>query len=137
MWIPVSCSIQTSLLAMGKLLSMSGRHDGSVAIAYLCVCVCVCVLQGVIWTPSKMITRLGKEIDDPDSVYYWAYKVGKTLHYTVHCINTGIDFQNGNIRRNYILHLSPFNLIPISHIPLLPSNDPLSHIHYQPHPSSQ
>lgn len=27
-----------------------------------------------IWTPSKMIARLGKEINDERSVYYWAYK---------------------------------------------------------------
>ena len=26
------------------------------------------------WTPSKIIHRLGKEIDNEDSVYYWAYK---------------------------------------------------------------
>lgn len=26
------------------------------------------------WTPSKVIHRLGKEINNPDSVYYWAYK---------------------------------------------------------------
>lgn len=26
------------------------------------------------WTPSKMIARLGKEINDEDSVLYWAYK---------------------------------------------------------------
>lgn len=26
------------------------------------------------WTPSKVIARLGKEIDDERSVYYWAYK---------------------------------------------------------------
>jgi deoxyhypusine synthase len=26
------------------------------------------------WTPSKIINRLGKEINNPDSVYYWAYK---------------------------------------------------------------
>eukprot|EP01134_Creolimax_fragrantissima_P005560 CFRG5560T1 len=30
--------------------------------------------QGVNWTPSKIIHRLGKEIDHPESVYYWAYK---------------------------------------------------------------
>lgn len=30
--------------------------------------------EGVLWTPSKMIARLGKEIDNPESVYYWAYK---------------------------------------------------------------
>lgn len=26
------------------------------------------------WTPSKLIDRLGKEIDNPDSVYYWCHK---------------------------------------------------------------
>merc|ERR1719204_249568 len=30
--------------------------------------------QKINWTPSKMIARLGKEIDNPDSVYYWCYK---------------------------------------------------------------
>ncbi|XP_063174970.1 deoxyhypusine synthase isoform X2 [Chroicocephalus ridibundus] len=30
--------------------------------------------QGVRWTPSKMIARLGKEIDNPESICYWAQK---------------------------------------------------------------
>ncbi|XP_073351087.1 deoxyhypusine synthase-like [Pagrus major] len=30
--------------------------------------------QGAHWTPSKMIHRLGKEINNPESVCYWAYK---------------------------------------------------------------
>lgn len=30
--------------------------------------------QGVAWTPSKMIHRLGKEINDERSVYFWCYK---------------------------------------------------------------
>ncbi|ROL53024.1 Deoxyhypusine synthase [Anabarilius grahami] len=30
--------------------------------------------EGTHWTPSKLIHRLGKEINNPDSVYYWAYK---------------------------------------------------------------
>jgi deoxyhypusine synthase len=30
--------------------------------------------DGVVWTPSKLIHRLGKEIDNEESVYYWAYK---------------------------------------------------------------
>ncbi|BFZ59019.1 Deoxyhypusine synthase [Saitoella coloradoensis] len=29
---------------------------------------------GRIWTPSAMIRRLGKEINNEDSVYYWCYK---------------------------------------------------------------
>lgn len=30
--------------------------------------------EEVVWTPSKMIARLGKEINNEKSVYYWAYK---------------------------------------------------------------
>uniref|UniRef100_A0A8C5PQF4 deoxyhypusine synthase n=1 Tax=Leptobrachium leishanense TaxID=445787 RepID=A0A8C5PQF4_9ANUR len=30
--------------------------------------------EGTKWTPSKMIARLGKEINNPDSVCYWAQK---------------------------------------------------------------
>lgn len=30
--------------------------------------------QGALWTPSKIIARLGKEINHPESIYYWAYK---------------------------------------------------------------
>lgn len=30
--------------------------------------------QGTNWTPSKLIARLGKEINNEESVYYWAYK---------------------------------------------------------------
>ncbi|XP_061567103.1 deoxyhypusine synthase [Cololabis saira] len=30
--------------------------------------------EGIRWTPSKMIHRLGKEINNTESVYYWAYK---------------------------------------------------------------
>lgn len=30
--------------------------------------------KGTVWTPSKMIHRFGKEINDERSVYYWAYK---------------------------------------------------------------
>lgn len=29
---------------------------------------------GTRWTPSKIIHRLGKEINNEDSVYYWAFK---------------------------------------------------------------
>ena len=30
--------------------------------------------QGTVWTPSKMIRRMGKEINNEESVYYWCYK---------------------------------------------------------------
>lgn len=30
--------------------------------------------DGIVWTPSRMIHRMGKEINHPDSVYYWCYK---------------------------------------------------------------
>jgi len=32
--------------------------------------------NGVRWTPSKLIDRLGKEINNEDSVYYWCHKNG-------------------------------------------------------------
>ena len=32
------------------------------------------VFQGTIWSPSKIITRLGLEIKDESSIYYWAAK---------------------------------------------------------------
>ncbi|OMH80629.1 Deoxyhypusine synthase [Zancudomyces culisetae] len=32
--------------------------------------------NGTLWTPSKIIDRLGKEINHEDSVYYWAHKNG-------------------------------------------------------------
>jgi hypothetical protein len=43
---------------------------------YLCLChgSIYCFLQNV-WTPSKVIARLGKEINDESSYLYWAYKV--------------------------------------------------------------
>ena len=30
--------------------------------------------NGTIWSPSKIINRLGKEINNDDSVYYWCWK---------------------------------------------------------------
>jgi len=30
--------------------------------------------DGIVWTPAKLIHRMGKEIDNPTSVWYWAYK---------------------------------------------------------------
>lgn len=30
--------------------------------------------NGTNWTPSRLIERMGKEIDNPESIYYWAYK---------------------------------------------------------------
>lgn len=32
--------------------------------------------EKVKWTPSTVIRRLGKEIENEESVYYWCYKVG-------------------------------------------------------------
>jgi deoxyhypusine synthase len=31
--------------------------------------------QGTVWSPSTVIHRLGKEINNEESVYHWAYKV--------------------------------------------------------------
>jgi deoxyhypusine synthase len=37
--------------------------------------------EGTSWTPSKIINRLGKEINNPESVYYWAWKVRQILRF--------------------------------------------------------
>ena len=31
--------------------------------------------SGIRWSPSKVINRLGKEINNEESVYYWCWKV--------------------------------------------------------------
>ncbi|KAG5678833.1 hypothetical protein PVAND_008467 [Polypedilum vanderplanki] len=31
-------------------------------------------VKGIIWTPSKMITKLGEKINNEESIYYWAAK---------------------------------------------------------------
>ncbi|CAM6083559.1 unnamed protein product [Calypogeia fissa] len=36
--------------------------------------------QGIIWTPSTLIARLGKEINHPSSVLYWAQKNGIPMY---------------------------------------------------------
>ncbi|CAG8755277.1 12558_t:CDS:2, partial [Acaulospora morrowiae] len=30
--------------------------------------------ERIVWSPSKIIDRLGKEINNPESIYYWAHK---------------------------------------------------------------
>ena len=30
--------------------------------------------QGTIWTPSKFVNRLGKVINNEESIYYWCWK---------------------------------------------------------------
>ncbi len=39
--------------------------------------------EKVKWTPSAVINRLGKEIDNEESVYYWCHKVGLKLAHGV------------------------------------------------------
>ncbi|XP_054573312.1 deoxyhypusine synthase isoform X3 [Eptesicus fuscus] len=50
--------------------------------------------EGVKWTPSKMIARLGKEINNPESVYYWAQK-RNGADYAVY-INTAQEFDGSD-----------------------------------------
>lgn len=40
--------------------------------------------SGEVWSPSSVIRRLGKEINNEESVYYWAYKVSRCL--SVQCL---------------------------------------------------
>ena len=45
--------------------------------------------SSVVWTPSSFIRRLGKQINDEESVYYWAYKVGTTECFLLYVISEG------------------------------------------------
>lgn len=57
-------------------LSFFHRHLAWTTASFIILtCVIDLSMQGTRWTPSKMIHRLGKEINNPESVYYWAYKV--------------------------------------------------------------
>ena len=52
-------------------------------------------MQGIRWTPSKVIHRLGKEINHPESIYYWCYKVRLSIyriHRTLFCV---VDLNSG------------------------------------------
>ncbi len=54
------------LLAPSFLPSLTPRHDPPK----------IQEQQGTRWTPSKIIERLGREIDHPDSISYWAARQG-------------------------------------------------------------
>lgn len=40
----------------------------------------------LVWSPSSFIRRLGKEIDNEESVYYWAYKVNTIASLSMHLL---------------------------------------------------
>merc|ERR1712065_82310 len=56
--------------------------------------------DGVLWSPSKMIARLGKEIDNEESIYYWAYK----NNMAVYAKKTGMVILGGGLIKHHILN---------------------------------
>lgn len=50
---------------------------------------------GLVWSPSSFIRRLGKEIDNAESVYYWAYKVNTIALSSSHLIPSTSSEGNG------------------------------------------
>lgn len=42
------------------------------------------------WSPSRVIERLGREIDDESSVLYWAAKVGLPV-FTIHLLDRKVS----------------------------------------------
>jgi deoxyhypusine synthase len=74
---------QQGLNRIGNLLVPNNNYERfeNWLLPILDQCVDEQMTQGVIWTPSKLIHRLGKEINHPDSIYYWAYKVKKQTYY--------------------------------------------------------
>jgi deoxyhypusine synthase len=47
--------------------------------------------QGVVWSPSTVIHRLGKEINNEESVYYWAYKVHSLMPFFLGCADSTVE----------------------------------------------
>jgi hypothetical protein len=60
--------------------------------------------QKVLWTPSKLIARLGKEINNESSYLYWAYKARMI---------SSIDFQQNMLFSTSIL-IQIFTLVSFS-----------------------
>lgn len=50
--------------------------------------------SGNVWTPSSFIRRLGKEINNEESVYYWAYKVGQSFVFASAKVVAKLKLQN-------------------------------------------
>lgn len=50
--------------------------------------------SGQVWTPSSFIRRIGKEINNEESVYYWAYKVSQALTSTPIVPKLMANYQN-------------------------------------------
>ena len=44
---------------------------------------------GEVWSPSSFIRRLGREINDEESVYYWAYKVNTSFPFVTSTSDSG------------------------------------------------
>jgi len=57
------------------------------------------VVQNIVWTPSKLIARLGREIDNPESVYYWCYKVSLAA-VILHC-SFFVHYSDRNLYQDY------------------------------------
>ena len=69
--------IETSLNRIGNLLVPNSNYCAfeDWVVPLLDTMVAEQEEQGTVWSPSKVIARLGKEIDNEDSVYYWCSKV--------------------------------------------------------------
>ena len=44
--------------------------------------------RGEKWTPSRLIRRLGKEINNEESILYWAWKVSLLQRFFILCYET-------------------------------------------------
>ena len=69
--------------------------------------------EGVVWSPSSVIRRLGKEIDNEESVYYWAYKVS----YRILCVFCGKRDVFVHDELTFISLLPPFRTISPCFVP--------------------
>jgi len=86
--------------------------------------------QGTVWSPSTVIHRLGKEINNEESVYYWAYKVPP--------LRPSLGYANPTVEQYPCLLPSPYRRLAWRHdlFPLVqePRTD---HRHSQRYPPNQ
>lgn len=66
--------------------------------------------SGTVWTPSSFIRRLGKEINNEESIYFWAYKVIKPHSYVMTIL---LRFSSSRMTFLFTVQLLPTVLLAI------------------------
>lgn len=69
----VRCDVGRTEKSGAQNLTMIQSYIQHILLLFLCLRIWA-LQQSISWTPSKIITRLGEEINNEESIYYWAAK---------------------------------------------------------------